>query len=386
MPKYEVSQLLERFSSYQQGAAWIEKEVEAGRLRPVLSSGFNGKVPRLYKIYQTIKPKEDFSPLKEELSTKIMPPLSSAWYLRHLCQYKQDRPYVLALNSWVLEHGSPGHQGIPVSVNERSFELFGEEKYLKKSKCAILGRLGLPEDFLACYMTSEPLVSWYSLNENTHQNVLIVENLDPFVSLRRMMMESAGTHSVQILGIPISTVIYGGGKRIVSSFEDLLAYGQNWLKDPSNTFYYLGDFDYEGISIFESFISRYPLADIRLFTPGYYTMLALGTRLPRLPKSAQGQSERPAPLFWNSLETAGNNREQLHQLDQLLSVLSPADHSNEDGLIRTVALHSCRRNPIARLQALCQKGSELLQEGCYIPQEILSRSLLTRFTEIPADC
>lgn len=284
-----VEELISKFETYQQGIDYIEKQVAANKLVPVKSSGFNGKRPPLYQRYRKVKPKVDHTPLVIQADRTIHPPLSAAFYKKHPAQFEQDQPMIYALQNWLADHSACE----PVSCNERSFEIFGQEKILARHGERLCKNLGLDLEKLAFYQTCEPLSVVSRSNEPG--NLLIVENLDPFVSIRNLIHQNQPA----ILGFPIQSVAYGGGRRIESTFMDLLQFGTESQKQSLTTVYYWGDLDYEGIRIYESFASRYPDIQIVPWKPGYLAMLEQAR--------AQMASGRLMPVYKEGqIETEGD--------------------------------------------------------------------------------
>lgn len=102
---------------------------------------------------------------------------------------------------------------MPTSLNERSFQIWQQEKFLAQEGQRLLKNVGLTLDDLNIYETAEPL-AYYSVSKETPQNILIIENKDTFYSLRKHMIEG---HQ-QILGFPMKTLIYAGGKKGIKGF------------------------------------------------------------------------------------------------------------------------------------------------------------------------
>jgi hypothetical protein len=77
----------------------------------------------------------------------------------------------------------------PISINERSFEIFRNEKLLAREKHFIEGVLtynGLNWDLLNCYDTPEPFFSWHLEGvEEQGGSVLVLENKDIWYTLVR---------------------------------------------------------------------------------------------------------------------------------------------------------------------------------------------------------
>lgn len=67
------------------------------------------------------------------------------------------------------------------SMNERSFVIWGREKFLKEEQGKKVCRhMGISLEILNLYETSEPL-AYYSHTKSVPQNLLIIENKDTFI-------------------------------------------------------------------------------------------------------------------------------------------------------------------------------------------------------------
>lgn len=148
----------------------IRGQLDAGVLRPVKASGTNGKSPALYREYWVVEKPKDYSALEEELKYGLHPLISVDHYLSHLETYEQDRVWVRMLSDYLKDRRSSlEHQG---SVNERSFEIWGQEKFLTKGPGKkILKRCGLDLSLLNVYETVEPL-AYYSYTRQALQDLL----------------------------------------------------------------------------------------------------------------------------------------------------------------------------------------------------------------------
>lgn len=241
--------------------------VESGGLEPVKASGLNGKHPALYKRYRIVQVEKDRSSYVEELTYEMSTLLDVSYYLNHLDKYEEVRQEILLLNHYLKQRKD---EALYVSLNERSFEIWGREKYLKQEGgMTLLKKLGLPLKELKVYETVTP-VAYYVQHKNVPQNVLIVENMDTFYSMRQHLMAGKS----QIGGEKIGTLIYGAGKQIVKGFDTFMALGEAYLRHEGNNFLYFGDLDYEGISIYEHLAQRVRNQyTIKLFTVLYEKML-----------------------------------------------------------------------------------------------------------------
>ena len=169
--------------------------------------------------------------IKYTFSTMI----SVDYYLAHPDMYEKDRNWVLMLNQYLKKHTDA--LLTPESLNERSFEIWHREKFLDREQ---------------------------------GKNILILENKDPFFSMRNYLLNG----HTEIFGAEIGTLIYGAGKGIIRSFQDFDLCAEPYMKHPENTIYYFGDLDYEGIGIYENlaekFRSRWKIIP---FVPAYQAML-----------------------------------------------------------------------------------------------------------------
>ena len=169
--------------------------------------------------------------IKYTFSTMI----SVDYYLAHPDMYEKDRNWLLMLNQYLKKHTDA--LLTPESLNERSFEIWHREKFLDREQ---------------------------------GKNILILENKDPFFSMRNYLLNG----HTEIFGAEIGTLIYGAGKGIIRSFQDFDLCAEPYMKHPENTIYYFGDLDYEGIGIYENlaekFRSRWKIIP---FVPAYQAML-----------------------------------------------------------------------------------------------------------------
>lgn len=257
------------------------------KLKPILASGKNGKKPALYKSYWIVEEQVDNSEYIEELSYSYAPCISTDYYHAHINEYKEDRQWVLKLNEYMLHRRKELDE--PQSMNERSFAIWNREKFLKEEQGKkILKRCGVSIEMLNIYETTEPL-AYYAHTKEIPQNMLIVENKDTFYSMRRRLM----FYSNEIMGMKIGTLIYGAGKSVFRSFKDFDLCVEPHMNDKSNTLYYFGDMDYEGILIYEKFAEAFKKDGVIVpFCSGYEKMveLALGIGMEQLPDMKQAQN------------------------------------------------------------------------------------------------
>ena len=318
--KITLSELREfyQISEYGDLVKLVERLIETKQIEPIRNSKLNGKTPALFNGYRILRPVEDYTVEKEELML-LSSHLNIDYYMKHLDTYRKDRKYVWLLDEYIKNNGAMPDE--PVSGNERSFEIFGREKFIgKEGGQRILKNLGVSQEQLNLYETTEPL-AYYTNHKKQPQKLLIIENKDTFYSMRRHLIEKNST----ILGEEIGTLIYGGGKAIYRSFEDFALCVEPYMNDPANTYLYYGDLDYEGILIYEKLQELVGSEKkIQPFVPAYEMMLVKGGRLSnrldgekislryQLPEMKAGQNQNCGDLFFGYFsETVQNVMKEL---------------------------------------------------------------------------
>lgn len=287
-----------KIEDYPELCRWIFSEIENGRLEPVKASGINGKRPALYRAYRLVETEKDYGDLEEELKYFLHPLISNDYYLKNLENYNQDRKWVLLLNQFLTEHRDSLDK--PESANERSFEIWTREKFLKRGGgMQILKHCGISPELLNFYETTEPM-AYYCRNRQVPQNLLILENKDTFYSMRKHLLEG----NDRILGVPVGTLIYGAGKRILKSFLDFELCAEPYMTQPENRILYFGDLDYEGIGIYEKLSDLFP-TEILPFRSGYEAMIEKAVLrggedyLEFLPDSSENQNQNISETFFD---------------------------------------------------------------------------------------
>lgn len=272
---------------------YVMQLIDDGKIKPVKSSVKNGKKPALYTEYYIIGEKKDYKEQEHELLYQTDPQIAVDYYLKHPEVYLEEREAVRLLDSFLKNR--KGRLKVSISFNERCFEIWGYEKFLSKaSGTTILKHCGLNLDFLNCYPTAEPF-SYYAASRETPQNLLILENKDPFFSMRRHML--LGNYT--IFGEDIGTLVYGAGKRVVASFQEFAISAEPYMQAAANRFLYFGDLDYEGIGIYENLARAFARqGKIVPFVPAYLAMLDKAGSLPRLPSTKEQQNRNISDLFF----------------------------------------------------------------------------------------
>lgn len=182
-----------------------------------------------------------------------------------------------------------------VSVEERSLELFGHEKFLVDSESfpegkGFLTRIGISEEQLKMVHYGEPFVFWMKQGKEMKdiQRVLIVENLSFFHTSIKLLEADQLDYEPEL-------IIYGEGTKIERSFSFFFRMfpSKNYL------FYYAGDLDAAGYGILIRLIEKYPDCTIQPALKIYRKMLEC-TDQQNKQKSGQTQNThyRNAFLQW----------------------------------------------------------------------------------------
>jgi hypothetical protein len=278
-------------SDYSQFTSIVKALEEDGIISPY-GTKFNGRKPALYLKYKVIKEEINYTEYLKEIDYVLSVKLNKSYYRNNIKSYIRDREDILKINEFLMNNSDKLNTS--VSQNERSFQIFKKEKHLKKSK-TIFKNLGIDMKDLNFYETSEP-IAYYSANKDTPQNVLIVENKDTFYTIRKYMRFK----SLNILGINISTVVYGGGKSKIPSVAELYEYTESHIVDKNNVFLYFGDIDYEGIVIYNGYKDRTAkYLELIPFVPAYKHMIDLHfDNLLDLPFTKEGQNRNIGDNFF----------------------------------------------------------------------------------------
>ena len=312
---------------------YILSRIEMQELKPVKNSPLNGKTPALHTSYWITEPAPDYSRQTEELKFAMVPTICTDYYLKHPKVYLREEKWVKLLNQYFLDTKDDTCE--PASVNERSFQIFGREKFLQREQGKkILSHCGVSLEQLHVYHTTEPLAC-YSADKGTPQTVLILENKDTFYSMRKSLMDGAN----HVFGEKIASLIYGAGKGIYRSFEDFSFSVEPHINAPGNRILYFGDLDYEGIGIYEHLAKAFDLmCRIVPFVEAYRNMITKAGRYGyvNLPDTSDGQNRSLSGRFFSYFA-----KEDQEEMQKILAtgkyvpqeILSYTDFMGEDNAV-----------------------------------------------------
>ena len=242
-------------------AAIIENLVEDGILLPVKAKGKTCKNPALYFCYRILPTDEKPEMEKRQrLLTYYHPMINTSFYLKHGKEFEQDERYISLLDGFLKENSNFKNM-IAIPANERSFQVFRDEKWLLSVHGRkFLQRVGFILEDLRCYVTYEPFF-YFSNKQNSDGmvKVLIVENKDTFFSMKTIFQEGISSWD----GVAFSLLVYGEGRKIeksISFYDELHDY-----RNLTSEFYYFGDLDPEGISIWYALTRKVPVKPFTLF-------------------------------------------------------------------------------------------------------------------------
>ena len=228
----------------------IETLQAEGQLIPIQNNQYNGRTPGLPLYYWvTVKVQEDKWDRLEMMKTSDA--FDFSYYERYPeWQTREEWSRIQHLYTFLK---SSSEREV-VSVEERSLELFGHEKFLLDSESfpegkGFLARIGISEEQLKMVHYGEPFVFWMKQGKemNDIQRVLIVENLSFFHTSIKLLEANQLDYEPEL-------IIYGEGTKIERSFSFFFG-----MFPPKNyRFYYAGDLDAAGYGILIRLIEKYP--------------------------------------------------------------------------------------------------------------------------------
>lgn len=258
----------------------------------------NGGYVELYNQINTLKANNNIKEIKSSNYNGLNPPLKTKWEIISNEEVtKWDKSKILQLSDlldfsyyvnnpknqtdleWEYIQNIYGFLKSRdnrewASIEERSLELFYDEKFLTirketlKGKYGILPRLKLSYDDLKMKRYGEMFLYW---NRGTKyiKNIIILENHSTFFSYKRMAEKNKS-----IFGFYPDIIIYGEGKKIENSFsfiEEIADISKIKVR-------YFGDIDSEGFGIYFRLKDRYPNVDIRLHCEAYRDLISISSR------------------------------------------------------------------------------------------------------------
>lgn len=236
----------------------------------------------LYRKY-TINAHALYAPIIEKiqsdaLALHISGSLDISWYYtKPLAYWQQDCQDIQKLDTYLKTHFSIP----PASLQQRSYDIFGDEKLLTKQGISLLSRVQITLASLHIIDEYDPLMLAFHPMPNTSTSLyhFIVENKAPYF---RLLPQLSQTHW--------TSLILGYGWKIVGNLC-LLPQQCGWPQ-AHHICWYFGDFDWEGLRIWHALAEQSSPITVRLAVPFYRKFL---THTPSKGK----ENQQPAPSVFN---------------------------------------------------------------------------------------
>lgn len=264
----ETLHLLSGAANYEVFHSQIQTLLSQGVLKPAGGRGdTNGLIPPLQRKYRILHPEIDRKEEGDEIML-LAPSLQISGYLKNRELYRKHRDILLPLSAFLKARRETLQS--PMSKNERAYAIWRNEKALDDSRYQSVLHLNQLEDLLNYYQTPEPFFDYLCAPAGVG-NILILENKDIWYTLRKLLIQSPEKR--RLFGIPLDGLLYGEGKKAARPGA-LTEYAA--LSGPGWRYWYCGDIDFEGFSIFESVCRANPDLPISLFAAGYHAMVRRG--------------------------------------------------------------------------------------------------------------
>ncbi|EKN70656.1 hypothetical protein BABA_04414 [Neobacillus bataviensis LMG 21833] len=243
----------------------IETLQAEGQLIPVQNNQYNGRTPAL-PLYYWVNIKEKANKWDRLEMMKLGNQFDFSFYERHP-EWQTKEEWERIQNVYAFLKSSQERK--MVSVEERSLELFGHEKFLLDTDSfpegkGFLCRIGVSEEQLKMVNYGEPFVFWIKQGKEIKdiQRVLIVENLSFFHTSIKLVEANKLDYEPEL-------IIYGEGTKIERSFSFFF----RMFPLKPYLFYYAGDLDAAGYGILIRLIEKYPECCIQPALKIYCKML-----------------------------------------------------------------------------------------------------------------
>ncbi|WP_102349238.1 Wadjet anti-phage system protein JetD domain-containing protein [Bacillus sp. Marseille-P3661] len=228
----------------------IETLESEGQLTPIHNNQYNGRTPSL-PLYYWVNIKVQETKWDRLEMMKLSDQFDFSYYEHHPeWQTKDEWNRVQSLYTFLKF----SQDRRIVSLEERSLELFGHEKFLQDNDNfpdgkGFLSRIGISENQLKVENYGEPFVFWMKQGKEMKeiQRVLIIENLSFFHTAIQLLEMNQLDYDPEL-------IIYGDATKIERSFSFFFK-----MFPPKNYLvYYVGDLDAAGYGILIRLIENYP--------------------------------------------------------------------------------------------------------------------------------
>lgn len=234
----------------------------------------NNKAMELYLKYNVNFNKEIVKFNQEDLKflAVLNKKINVDYYRKNIKAFYEDKEYIRVYNNFLNEIDEGKHNEI-ISINERSYHLFKDEKIIKGGKGVeplagrVLKRLKLEYEDIGCRDNYEPLLilTMPTFFSKESRNIIVVENLDTYWTLNRIAMDNVDFRDMTDM------LIYGKGNAITGEFAQYDRYN---ISDKDRIFYF-GDIDNHGFYIYAQFKEKFKNLNITLAVKLYELMIDL---------------------------------------------------------------------------------------------------------------
>lgn len=246
----------------------IGQLVEQGQLSPVQSARSNGRNPALKARFRRKSVhSDDVGPKERAFLQRLHPTIRIEGYQR-AADVHADWNWLERVDAFLRRPDRGELLQVPISVNERSLQVFGVEKLLREQRDGFLRRIGMSLSDFSVFIPSEPYFA-ERLHWGPIRRALVVENLDTYQSIRRAFLCTGRP----FLHGPVDLLIWGEGYKIVSSLSQLR---EDRCLTSESEIAYFGDIDADGMMIMHLLSQRYPDLAISPCMALYQDLLHLG--------------------------------------------------------------------------------------------------------------
>lgn len=248
--------------------------------------------------------------------------INTGYYTNRPKEFMQDKDILVKINSFLRQSDV-----VPLSLNERSYEIFRNEKAIKnpdkKTRVQnVLYRIKANQSIFRYVDNGTPLLSFVYSNFyiKKSRKILIIENLDTYWSMHRAL--SSVVHNIDML-------VFGQGYSVTKNLKGCLLYDIN----SEDRISYYGDLDLEGVNIFLKLKASYSDYNIEPDVEFYRLMLDIAKK--------------------NGAENSESNEQIMLNKEELAPFLIYFDDKDEQDFI-----------------------TEILLNRKYMPQEAVNYSIL----------
>lgn len=253
----DLDTLQERFHTWPEHTfnEIVKDVLQEGAITPILSGGTNYcGLPRRFRLVkgklcsslETITQDAIHYELSEDLDFHF-------YYEKPLVEWKRDLPYICKLSQWLKK----GIQQ-PASLQQRSWDIFQDEKYLLQAGKKLFRRLKLAPARLQISEQADPLMLACNPAGITKSvcHHLAVENKAPYYALLPFLPQSG-----------FASLILGYGWKLTANLP--LLPQQIGRPDAEHMVWYFGDFDWEGLRIWQNLCQNTRIK-VKLACPFYW--------------------------------------------------------------------------------------------------------------------